>query len=123
MATKKEIQKYVDLPWSYNIVPEDDYYVVYVNELQGVATDGKTVEEAFKNIKEAIYCAVEGMLDAGVKIPVPINENKYKGKISYRTSAKRHYNIARIAQRKHVSLSKALDLLVDEGIEHISSVV
>lgn len=119
MATKKEVQKYVDLPWSYTVEQEDGYFIVYVNELPGVCTDAETVHEAMDEIKDAIYASIELYLDQGREVPVPINKAKFKGKIAYRTSADRHYAIAKIAQQKHQSLSKVLDMLVDAGIKQM----
>lgn len=123
MATKKEIQKYVDMPWSYTVEQEEGYFIVYVNELPGVCTDAKTINDAMKEIKDAIAAAVELHLDQGKEIPVPISKAKFKGKIAYRTSAERHHMIAKVAQQKHKSLSKILDILVDAGLGqmHVSS--
>ncbi|NGX43798.1 MAG: hypothetical protein K940chlam7_02102 [Chlamydiae bacterium] len=118
MVTKKEIQKYVDMPWSYTVEQEDGYFIVYVNELPGICTDAKTINGAMKDIKEAITAAIELYLDQGKEIPIPINKAKFRGKIAYRTSAKRHYMIAKIAHQKHKSLSKTLDALVDAGMDH-----
>lgn len=119
MATKREIMKYVELPWSYTIEQEDGYFIVYVNELPGVCTDAETIEEAILEIKDAIYAAIELYLDQNKEIPVPINKSKFKGNISYRTSAERHYMIAKLAHQKHKSLSKILDALVDAGLNQI----
>lgn len=116
MATKKEIEKYVNLPWSFTVEQEDGYYIVYVNELPGVCTDAKTITTAMKDIKEAIYGTIELYLKQGKEIPVPINKSQYKGKIAYRTSAERHYIIAKLAHQKHKSLSKMLDVLIDAGL-------
>lgn len=116
MATKKEIEKYVNLPWSYTVEQENGDFIVYVNELPGVCTDAKTITTAMKDIKEAIYGAIELYLEQGKEIPVPINKSQYKGKIAYRTSAERHYMIAKLANQKHKSLSKILDILIDAGL-------
>src|SRR5215813_1496986 len=104
MVSKKEIEKYVNLPWSYTVEQEDGNYIVYVNELPGVCTDAKTINSAMNEIKEAIYAAIELCIVQGKDIPVPINKSQYKGKIAYRTSAERHYLIAKIAHQKHKSL-------------------
>ena len=119
MATKKKIQKYVNMPWSFTVEQEEGYFVVSVNELPGICTDAKTIHEAMKGIKEAIAAAIELYLDQGKEIPIPISKTKFKGKIAYRTSPKRHYRIAKAAQQKQKSLSKMLDILVDVGIEHV----
>jgi len=118
MATKKEIQKYVDMPWSYTVEQEDGYFIVYVNELPGICTDAETIAEAMIEIKDAIYAAIELYLDQGREIPEPLNKAKFKGNIAYRTSAERHYRIAKMAQQSHKSLSKTLDFLVDTGLDH-----
>jgi predicted RNase H-like HicB family nuclease len=125
MATKKELKYYLGLKWSYT-VEEDEYkgekfYIVRVNELPGVVTDGETIEEAMTNIKDAIAAAVELYLEQGDPIPEPIQKAKYKGKIAYRTTSERHYYLARIAQQKHVSMNKALDMIFDAGLKSVSN--
>lgn len=122
MVSKKEIEQYVNLPWSYTVEQEDGNYIVYVNELPGICTDGQTINEAMNDIKEAIYAAIELYLTQGKDIPVPINKSQYKGKIAYRTSAERHYLIAKIAHQKHKSLSKILDMLIDAGLNQTNFV-
>lgn len=116
MVTKQKIKKYLDLPWTYTIEPEDDYFVISVNELPGICTDAETIEEGMVEIKDAIYAAIELYLDLGQEIPVPINKAKYKGNIAYRTSPERHYQLAKLARQKHTSLNKIIDHLVEEGI-------
>ena len=121
MDTNREIKKYLEMSWSYTVEQEDGYYIVYVNELPGVCTDAETIEEAMRNVKEAITATIELYLKQGKEIPVPVDRAKYKGNIAYRTSPKRHYLIAKLAQRKNKSLSKALDMIVDVGFEHLDS--
>jgi predicted RNase H-like HicB family nuclease len=116
MATKKEIQKYVDMPWSYTVEQEEGHFIVYVNELPGVCTDAKTISQAVEEIKDAIYASVELYIDQGKEIPTPMNRADFNGRIDYHTSAERNYMIAKLAQQKHRSLSKILDMLVDAGL-------
>lgn len=119
MATKKEITKYMDLPWSYSIEPEEGYYVIRVLEMPFVCSDGKDPLDAIKNIKEALHLSIEVMLDKNMVIPVPIDKSKYRGNIAYRTSENKHYCIARLAKRRHLSISKTIDLLVEEGLKSL----
>lgn len=119
MATKAKIQKYLKLPWSYTVKQEQGYYIVSVNEFEGIATDGKTITEAMDNIKEALTAAIELYLEQGKEIPLDLDMSKYKGNISYRTSPDRHYKIATIARSKECSISKTLDLLVDEACKSL----
>lgn len=124
MATKKKtLIYYLNLPWSYTIEQETHnrktYYIIRVNELPGVCTDAKTIEEGMASIKEAIKAAIKLYLKQGDPIPEPIDKKKFKGNIAYRTTAERHYLLSKIAVYEQKSLSKTLDLLVDKSIEKL----
>jgi len=119
---KKDVSYYLNLPWTYTIETEPDdqtqeiLYIVSVNELPGVRTDATTVQEAMELIKDAMEGAFRLYMKHGDEIPEPIDEEEYKGNIAYRTSSRRHYMVAREAQKKKISLSKALDELVDQAL-------
>jgi predicted RNase H-like HicB family nuclease len=125
MATKKtsikytkDIQYYLDLPWTYIIEQAHDeknrkIYIVRVQELPGVSTDALTMPKALESIKEAMALAFEMYLESGDEIPVPIDEDLFKGNIAYRTTSRRHYLIAKEAQKRSVSLSQVIDTMID----------
>lgn len=121
MDTKKNIQHYLNLDWSYTIETEKHegkkYYIIRVNELPGICTDAETVDEGMELIKECIEGAVRLYLKNGEEVPVPIKKEDYKGNIAYRTTTERHYNVARMAKTMHKSISKTIDYLIDAGIE------
>lgn len=123
MATKKNVNYYMRLKWSYTIEEEESdgkpFYVIRVNELPGVCTDAETVEEGIKEIKDAIKAAVKLYLKQGDVIPEPINKELFKGQIAYRTSSERHFMLAKAAKQLHKSLSKAMDAIVDAGIQEL----
>jgi predicted RNase H-like HicB family nuclease len=48
---------------------EDGYVIAEVPSLQGVISQGKTREEALKNIKEAASLHVEVLRDRGLVVP------------------------------------------------------
>ena len=54
---------------------DEDYdgYVVVCPSLQGCYSQGKTVEEALANIREAIELCLEDMESRGEAIPIPGN--------------------------------------------------
>lgn len=122
---KKELNYYLALKWTYTIEEEScdgyDYYVIRVNELPGVCTDSDTLKEGMADIKEAIKAAIKLYIKHDDPIPEPVDKDKYKGNIAYRTSSERHYIVAKIAQQKHKSMSKVLDLLIDSGISQLHS--
>lgn len=117
---KKIIEHYSNLPWTYTIetAQENDqkYFIVYVNELPGICTDNVSIEQAMKDIKQIIATAIEMKLDAGDQIPEPVDPEKYKGNIAYRTSSTRHHLLAKEAKRKGVSLSRVIDQFVDSAL-------
>lgn len=123
MISKKEIEHYLDLNWSYTIEQEihrgRKYYIIRVNELPGICTDAETIEEGMQLIRECMEGAVRLYLKTGENVPVPINKEQFKGNIAYRTTSERHYTVAKIAQAMHKSISKAMDDLIDAGLEKI----
>lgn len=119
MGTKKDLKYYLGLNWSYTIEQSSHkgkkFFIIRVNELPGVCTDAKTVEEGMKDIRDAMTGAIELYLEHGDPVPEPIKKEEFKGNISYRTTSERHYFLARLAQQQHVSMNKALDMLFDAG--------
>jgi len=118
---KKDLNYYLNLPWTYIIEQErdengDNLFVIKINELPGVCSDAITIEGAFENIKEALTLAIEMSLDAKEEIPEPINEDKYQGNIAYRTTPRRHFILAKEAEKRGLSLSKVIDNLIDNTI-------
>ena len=123
MATKKQLEYYLNLPWSYTIEQEshegNHYFIIRVNELPGICTDAETIEEGMELIKEAIEGAVVLYLKNGEPVPEPIKRENYKGNIAYRTSSDRHYHVAKLANNKHKSISKTIDELIDIALGNL----
>jgi predicted RNase H-like HicB family nuclease len=121
MVTKKKTKNlnyYLNLPWTYTIETEQDekgkpIYIVHVNELEGIATDAPTIEEAMKLIKEVMETVFQMYLDNKEEIPEPKVLEQYKGNIAYRTSRTRHYSLVKAAQKKNISISQFIDKAVD----------
>lgn len=116
----KDLDYYFNLPWTYTVETEKDengriYYIVSVNELPIIKTDAYSVEEAMELIKEPMEAVFEIYLEKGREIPEPINEEQFKGNIAYRTTSKRHYLLAKEAQKRNLSLSKLIDNFIDNN--------
>lgn len=126
MKDSKDLNYYMNLPWTYTIETDMHdgltYYIIRVNELPGICTDSESLDEGMEEIKGLIACAVEIYHEKGEPVPEPISREHFKGNISYRTDSERHYLIARTAQRLHKSISKTIDTLVDNGLEHLMAV-
>ena len=54
------------------------YYFITVQELEGCQSDGETLEEAHKNIKEAMQGYIEVMIENGDPVPEPEPEPEPK---------------------------------------------
>jgi len=118
----KNLEYYLNLPWTYSIETDVDtkgnrHYVVRVNELPGVCTDAPTIPKAMEEIKEAMLLAFEMYLAAGEEIPQPVDESKFQGNIAYRTTSRRHYIIAKEAEKRGQSLSRVIDDFIDVAAE------
>ena len=118
MNNEKTLDYYLNLPWTYTIetTKEDGrtIYIVSVNEFPGISTDAPTLDEAMTLIKEAMAAVFQLYMENGEEVPEPIDQDRFKGNIAYRTNSKRHYLIARAAQKKASSLSKVIDECVDQ---------
>lgn len=123
MTTKKNLQYYLNLKWSYTLEEDEAngkrFFIIRVNELPGVCTDAETVEEGMQEIKEAIKAAIKLYMKQGELIPEPIDKEQFKGQIAYRTSSERHYHLVRASRQLHKSLSKTLDIVIDAGIRQL----
>ncbi|MBA3954154.1 type II toxin-antitoxin system HicB family antitoxin [Candidatus Dependentiae bacterium] len=117
----KNLSYYLNLPWTYTIETDIDenknkIYIVSVNELEGVRTDGITIEQAIHHIKDAIESTIKLYMKHNEEIPEPIDEEQFKGNIAYRTSSRRHYLLAREAKKRDQSLSKIIDEFIDKAM-------
>lgn len=126
MATKdlkKEIEKYLALRWTYTVEWWDDhggYYVVRVNELPGICTDGKTIEEAFEDIQEPMRLYFKSCLENGDPIPVPLEREQFKGQFSVRTSPLKHYKLACASKTMKKSINQLLNEAIDQVLDQAS---
>lgn len=83
-----------------------------------MVTDAPSVEEAMELIKEAMIGAFKLYLKQGEEIPEPLNEEHYKGNISYRTTSRRHHLLAKEAQKRSQSLSSIIDECIDNNLSY-----
>ena len=103
MAKKKQNLKY-EVKIEYSAV--DKCYVARVPELPGCASDGETMEEALRNIQEAMELYLDSLKARGISAPVPFSERKFSGNFPVRTDAERHRIIAEAARKQDKSLNE-----------------
>ena len=107
---KKEIRKYLDLPYNFIIKEINDesgkYFYAKVLELDGCQSTGETFEEAYNNIKDAMIGWIETKLEAGYDIPQPIKNEKFSGKFVIRIPKSLHFQLAVEAEQEGISLNQ-----------------
>ncbi len=121
LKSQKNPEYYLELPWSYTIQTDHDkdgepICIVSVNELPGVVVKGNTFHGAMQDVRDAMLDAFKRYLKQGQPIPEPINEDDFKGNIAYRTTSRRHYKVAKEAQKRGYSLSKVIDECIDSAL-------
>ena len=104
------IKEYLELPYHIviqNIIDENgSYYFATVKEFDGCMSHGDTYSVAFENIREAMELWIEGKLEGGFDVPLPIGENQYSGKFVLRIPKSLHARLAAEAEKEGVSLNQ-----------------
>jgi predicted RNase H-like HicB family nuclease len=113
---KREVEKYMKLPYTIKLIPEEDgTYYVAVEELPGCASMGDTVNEALEMIKDAMEGWLESSIDRGLEIPLPEVMREYSGRFVVRVPVSLHKKLAEAARREGVSLNQYVVSLLSEN--------
>ena len=110
MNKDKKLKEYLKLPWQFELdyCPEEDAYTACVKGLM-CYSNGKTSEEAMKNIKEALEFHLESCIEDNLPIPDPRDFDKANGRISIRTSKATHLKLIKLAKEENVSVSHLIN--------------
>ena len=87
-----------------------------IGELKGCMSHGETIEEAAKNIEEALELYLEAALEDNIEINEPPRAEDFKGRITLRTSPEKHYKLVKKAAAQGKSLNKLLDDIIDKEV-------
>ena len=105
-----DIKDYLELPYHIVIQYINDesgsYYFATVREFDGCMSDGETYTEAFENIQESMEMWIEGKLEGGFPVPLPIDESQYSGKFVLRIPKTLHARLVAEAEKEGVSLNQ-----------------
>jgi len=104
------VKDYMELPYHIIIQHITDesgsYYFARVGEFDGCMSHGDTYTDAFENIQEAMELWIEGKLEGGFPVPLPVDESKYSGKFVLRIPKTLHAHLAMEAENEGVSLNQ-----------------
>jgi predicted RNase H-like HicB family nuclease len=114
-AGDRNLAYYLNLKYPVQIVECDEGgYFVKIPDLPGCLTQGETIEEALKNIKEAKELWLESAFEDKAEIPLPADERGYSGKFIVRLPVSLHERLALAAEREGVSLNQHVATLLAE---------
>ena len=95
----------LELNWS----PEDKVFIARVPELEGCITHGDSYEEALAMAEEAIEAYIESLRKHGERIPEPLANKSFSGKIPLRIEPSLHRRLAIEASIEDTSLNKLIE--------------
>jgi predicted RNase H-like HicB family nuclease len=105
----RNLDEYIQQPYTRILIPNDDgTYSAEILEFSGCFADGKTADEAMKNLSEAAKSWIEACLERGLEIPEPFMNQDFGGKIALRLPRSLHRQAVRFAERDGVSLNQFL---------------
>ena len=114
----KEIEYYISLPYTIEIVPyKDGGFFAKIKELEGCMTEGDTLEEVLELLEDAKRAWLEAALEDGLEIPLPESmreEKDYSGRILLRLPKFLHRRLVEGAQKEGVSVNTYIVTLLSE---------
>jgi antitoxin HicB len=121
---QKGIDYYMSLPYSILLheVKEDGekYWIAEVTELPGCKSHGSSVEEAVKSVEEAKKDWILDSLKSGEEVPVPVERDRYSGRILVRMSRSLHHSLALIAEAEKLSLNQLIVTLLAKEVGRLN---
>ncbi len=106
---EKKVEYYLGLPYTMTVKfrPEQGgYYVAGYIELPDLTMTGDTPEEAVRELQAEKRGWFEECLKRSISIPLPVEPQKYSGKIVIRMPPSMHESLIRIAELEGVSLNQ-----------------
>jgi len=113
----KDTQYYLALNYRKVVSKDEDgIFVVEVPDLPGCVADGDTVDEAFRNLTEAMEVWIASRVEAGESVPEPRVADAYSGKFVLRLPKQLHQMLAEQAETEECSLNQYVLALLSEAV-------
>jgi predicted RNase H-like HicB family nuclease len=105
-------------PYSRVVVPDPETktFTARILEFPGCVAQGDSVEEAYERLQSAAKSWVEAALDLGQKIPDPLEEQIYSGRVLVRLPKSLHRQATEAARRDATSLNQFIVTAVAERV-------
>ncbi len=118
------IEYYMQLPYSILLHQVEDegqkYWIAEVPELPGCRSHGSTVEEAVRNVEEAKKDWILDSLQEGEEVPIPVERDRYSGRILLRMSRSLHRALSMMAESEGLSLNQLTVTILGKEVGRFS---
>lgn len=112
----RTVDEYMALPYTIEIVPDENGFFIRVKELEGCMSVGNTKAEALEMIEDAmrewLHIAIEDDLD--IPLPESLRKESYSGKFPLRMPKSLHEKLAKAASLDGISLNQHIVNLLSE---------
>jgi antitoxin HicB len=119
--TTKDLDYYLNLPYTVEVKKTEDGYFAKVLELPGCMTWADTFEELGPMIDDAMATWIEGSLEEGLPIPEPRETEDFSGRVNLRMPKSLHRDLARLAEAEGVSLNQVMVTALARAAERAST--
>jgi len=102
----KDLKQYLSLPYSIEIIPDEEGYIAAIPDLPGCMSSGNTIDAALRGLEEVKELWLEGRIEAGEEIPEPTKIEDFSGKFVLRIPRSLHRTLDREARKQGVSLNQ-----------------
>src|SRR5690554_656998 len=109
----KDLAHYPEIKYPISVQegPQGGYFVTHP-DLDGCMAEGETVEEAIENLADSRELWIQSRLEGGYPVPEPAEEEAHSGRISLRMAPALHASLARIAERRDISLNLLINTVL-----------
>jgi antitoxin HicB len=109
--------EYLKKPYGRNVVPDSDgTFRAEIIEFPGCIAVGDTAAEALANLENVAESWLEAVIAKGQRVPEPIENTAFSGKLVVRLPKTLHKKAARIAAQEGVSLNQFIVSSVAEQV-------
>lgn len=121
---QRGIEHYMQLPYSIILHEVEDegqkYWIAEIPELPGCKSHGSTVEDAVRSVQEAKKDWMLDSLEEGEQIPIPVERDRYSGRILLRMSRSLHRALSLMAEAEALSLNQLIVTMLAKEVGRFS---
>jgi len=107
---ENKIREYLKKSYSRVLIPDPETgrYSAQILEFPGCFSEGKSPQQAYKNLEQAAHNWLESAIKQGMEIPEPCSIEGYSGKVALRMPKSLHRQAMAISKREGVSLNQLI---------------